>query len=204
MLLVHLMKLPHWPTQLLMSTHCLPQMPTQNFTPSANHSTQNHQASLLFRASPHDFTTKQYTTQPWILPTLSAPPRYLSSAQSHIPCKYTIPRHSTALSHWSTRSHNLRCSFASILTFYITWWGAFFLNLWIGSLNVLGFKFSLPFLKSFLDSVDICCIQELWLQDYKLDLLISAHEEFHAWGILHQCMPIINSVFHRTTVVIVV
>ena len=57
------------------------------------------------------------------------------------------------------------------------------LNLRIGSLNVLGFKFNLPFIKSFLDSTDICCIQELWLQDYKLDLLISAHEEFHAWGI---------------------
>ena len=58
-----------------------------------------------------------------------------------------------------------------------------FLNLRIGSLNVRGFKFNLPFLKSFLDSVDICCIQELWLQDYELDLLNSAHEEFHAWGI---------------------
>lgn len=45
------------------------------------------------------------------------------------------------------------------------------------------FKFNLPFLKSFLDNVDICCIQELWLQDYELDLFTSAHEEFHAWGV---------------------
>ena len=35
----------------------------------------------------------------------------------------------------------------------------------------------------FVDNVDICCIQKLWLQDYELDLLVSAYEEFRAWGI---------------------
>ena len=50
-----------------------------------------------------------------------------------------------------------------------------FFNLRFSSLNVQGL--------SILDNLDICCIQELWLQDYELDLLNSAHEEFHAWGI---------------------
>ena len=50
-----------------------------------------------------------------------------------------------------------------------------FLNLRFSSLNVQGL--------SILDSLDICCIQELWLQDYELDLLSSTYKEFHAWGI---------------------